>query len=58
MTFVRDPTLECHLVQHDGNEMTGRTKVIKERFYALHLCVELNIRRLRFLIDSARGLLL
>jgi LysR family transcriptional activator of nhaA len=55
--FCTTSTIESHVVQHYGVEVIGRTKAIKERFYAISPERKVKHPGVKILIDSAKDLL-
>ncbi|MGK0399417.1 MAG: LysR family transcriptional activator of nhaA [Gammaproteobacteria bacterium] len=55
--FCTSSTIEAHVVKHYGVEVIGRTKAIKERFYAISPERKVKHPGVKILIDSAKDLL-
>jgi LysR family transcriptional activator of nhaA len=55
--FCTSSTIESHVVQHYDVEVIGRTKAIKERFYAISPERKVKHPGVKILVDSAKGLI-
>jgi LysR family transcriptional activator of nhaA len=55
--FCTSSTVEGHVVEHFDVEVIGRTKVIKERFYAISPERKVKHPGVKMLVDSAKDLL-